>query len=238
VTTPFLTAAWRKLVLFNYAIDAHHLHAYVPYGTELNTYNGTCYLSLVGFMFEDVKMLGVPVPFHQSFEEVNLRFYVKHITKNGAERKGVVFLREFAPKVMLELVANSVFHEHYETLKMDHTFFERKEELELEYRVHKDIWYSMRVTADKTAHEIPAACEEEFITEHTWGYTAISKYTTNEYEVWHPRWKMHPVKSYALNYDFTNLYGEEFAFLNSMKPFSVMLAEGSEIKLWKGNTIG
>ena len=73
----FLKAEWRKLALANYKIDPEVLRPYVPAGTELDLWNDTCYVSLVGFMFVNTKLLGIKVPFHVNFEEVNLRFYVK-----------------------------------------------------------------------------------------------------------------------------------------------------------------
>jgi uncharacterized protein YqjF (DUF2071 family) len=240
MSSPFLTAEWRKLVLINYVIDAHHLVPYIPYGTVLDTYNDTCYVSVVGFMFLDSKIKGFPIPFHQDFEEVNFRFYVKRQTKNGAWRRGVVFIKEFVPKVMVSVIANHVYKENYETLEMDHTWQERTDTLEVEYTLTSpdhsgsDKAYFMRVTADRNAIEIPAACEAEFITEHYWGYTKIDPYKTTEYEVWHPRWKTYPVKAFSCNFDFNALYGKEFAFMNDLKPFSVMLAEGSEVKLMDG----
>ena len=47
----FLKAEWRKLALANYSIDPSILQKYVPAGTELDLWNGNCYVSLVGFMF-------------------------------------------------------------------------------------------------------------------------------------------------------------------------------------------
>ena len=41
-----------------------------------------CYVSLVGFMFKNTRLLNIPIPFHTDFEEVNLRFYVKHFDGN------------------------------------------------------------------------------------------------------------------------------------------------------------
>ncbi|MBC7641208.1 MAG: DUF2071 domain-containing protein, partial [Flavobacterium sp.] len=73
----FLTAEWNDLVLINYIIDQKILEKYVPKGTELDLWNGKCYISLIGFMFENVNVLGIKIPFHINFEEVNLRFYVK-----------------------------------------------------------------------------------------------------------------------------------------------------------------
>ena len=233
----FLSAEWRKLILINYAIEEKHLLPYLPAGTQLDTYNGICYVSLVGFMFVNTKLKGIPVPFHQNFEEVNLRFYVKHKTKNGAERRGVVFIKEIVPKMMISFVANTLYGEHYETMDMDHSWNERDGLLEVEYKIEKDQWYSMKVIADTASEEIPVSCEAEFITEHYWGYTKLSDTETSEYEVWHPRWKVHPVKSYSCDFDFGKVYGDDFAFINELKPFSVMLAEGSEIKVMEGGKI-
>ncbi|HTF03628.1 MAG TPA: DUF2071 domain-containing protein [Bacteroidia bacterium] len=133
MASPFLTAEWRKLILINYVINAHHLVPYIPYGTVLDTYNDTCYVSVVGFMFLDSTIKGIPIPFHQDFEEVNFRFYVKRQTKNGAWRRGVVFIKEFVPKVMVSAIAKYVYKENYETLEMDHTWKEREETIEVEY---------------------------------------------------------------------------------------------------------
>lgn len=233
----FLSAEWRKLILINYAIEEKHLLPYLPAGTQLDTYNGICYVSLVGFMFVNTKLKGIPVPFHQNFEEVNLRFYVKHKTKNGAERRGVVFIKEIVPKMMISFVANTLYGEHYETMDMDHSWLERDGLLEVEYKIEKDQWYSMKVIADLASEEIPVSCEAEFITEHYWGYTKLSDTETSEYEVWHPRWKVHPVKSYSCDFDFGKVYGSDFVFINELKPFSVMLAEGSEIKVMEGGKL-
>ena len=70
----FLRAEWRKLILANYIIDKEVLLKYVPAGTELDLWNGNCYVSMVGFMFKNTKLLGGKIPFHTNFEEVNLRF--------------------------------------------------------------------------------------------------------------------------------------------------------------------
>jgi uncharacterized protein YqjF (DUF2071 family) len=36
-------------------------------------------VSLVGFLFQNTRLRSIPIPFHRIFEEVNLRFYVRHI---------------------------------------------------------------------------------------------------------------------------------------------------------------
>ena len=87
----FLNAEWRKLAFANYEVDPSVLQKYVPAGTELDLWDNRCFVSLVGFMFMNTKLLGLRIPFHTNFEEVNLRFYVKRL-ENGVWKRGVVFI--------------------------------------------------------------------------------------------------------------------------------------------------
>ena len=225
----FLKAEWRKLALANYAIDPEILKKHVPHGTELDLWNNTCYVSLVGFMFKNTKLLGLPIPFHINFEEVNLRFYVRS-KYNGEWRRGVVFIKELVPKPMLTFVANTVYQEHYQTLPMSHKWVEHEDHREVtyawKYQKEENIF---TVKADLKASEIPEGSETEFITEHYWGYTQAKANTTFEYEVTHPRWQGYPVQDYRIDVNFPALYGDEFALLCDLEPQSVMLAEGSKI---------
>lgn len=225
----FLKAEWRKLVLANYTIEPEILSKYVPLGTELDLWTGKCYVSLVGFMFLNTRLLGVKIPFHVNFEEVNLRFYVKRLDRDTWKR-GVVFIKEIVPKPALTFVANTVYQENYETLPMQHSWRENGETRSVQYQWKKeDKWQSLKVTAEVNPVEIEPGSETEFITEHYWGYARINDNATNEYEVTHPRWKKYDVTDFEIDVDFGIVYGKEFQFLNGLEPDSVMLAEGSEI---------
>src|ERR1700744_2323886 len=104
----FLTAEWRKLIMVQYEVPPDVLLPYLPPGLELDLYEGRCFVSLVGFLFDRVCILGVPVPGHTRFEEVNLRFYVRRKLRPGETpdpneiapgyRRGVVFLSEIVSK--------------------------------------------------------------------------------------------------------------------------------------------
>ncbi len=83
----FLQAEWRKLAMANYAVDSSLLAKYLPHHTEIDLWNDTCYVSLVGFMFKDTRIKGIRIPFHVNFEEVNLRFYVRY-KGNGEWKRG------------------------------------------------------------------------------------------------------------------------------------------------------
>jgi len=227
----FLTAEWRKLAIANYSIDQNLLLPYLPVGTKLDLWNGTCYVSLIGFLFKNTKLLGFSIPFHANFEEVNLRFYVKY-QDGDTTKRGVVFIKEIVPKFALSAVANTIYNENYETMPMTHSWMENDVERSVEYRWRcKNEWQSFSLTANKGLSEIPANSEAEFITEHYWGYARYSDKKTNEYEVRHPKWAQYKVKSFNIAVDFGLTYGENFEFLNRQEPVSVMLAEGSDISV-------
>jgi len=225
----FLKAEWRKLAIANYEVSPSLLKKYLPYKTELDFWNDTCYLSLVGFMFLNTKLLGIKIPFHSNFEEVNLRFYVRY--KEGNEwKRGVVFIKEIVPKFALTFVANTVYGEHYETMKMNHKWEELEKERIVEYQWNcQNSWQTFKVNADLNSSKISKGSEAEFITEHYWGYTKINDRKTFEYEVTHPKWEHYVVKNYVIDVDYKLNYGEEFEILNQLEPKSVMLAEGSII---------
>jgi len=224
----FLTAEWRKLVMANYLVSEDLLKPYLPYGTELDYWNNNLYISLVGFMFLNTKVLGVPVPFHRNFEEVNLRFYVRY-KQEGEWRRGVVFIKEIVPKNIISLVANTIYGEHYETLPMNHIIMEKEERWHVEYHVKKGYrWHKIIVEAPNKPLPIKEGSEEEFITEHYWGYTKRGALKTSQYEVGHPRWKYYAVDKFEVDGDFCAIYGNQFDFMNE-EPHSTFLAEGSQI---------
>ncbi|SEA11249.1 YqjF family protein [Pedobacter hartonius] len=227
----FLTAEWRKLAIANYAIDKSVLTPYLPVGTELDLWQDTCYVSLIGFLFKNTRLLGFSIPFHANFEEVNLRFYVKY-KDAGTWKRGVVFIKEIVPKFALSVVANTIYNENYETMPMTHRWSETEDERAVEYRWRcKNEWQSFQVTANRGLSEILNGSEAEFITEHYWGYARYNSVKTNEYEVRHPKWAQYKVRDFKIDVDFGLVYGEEFEFLNRQEPVSVMLAEGSDISV-------
>jgi uncharacterized protein YqjF (DUF2071 family) len=225
----FLTAAWRKLLIINYSVDPAILEPYLPYKTELDLWKDKCYVSLVGFRFLNTRVRGIPIPFHRDFEEINLRFYVRYKERMDWKR-GVTFIKEIVPRPAITFVANTLYREKYVSLKTAYEWSEEANAISVAYRwKHEGDWDYIQVKAGSTRQDIQAGSEEEFITEHYWGYTKISDRLTSEYEVVHPRWTVYPVLHHQLSVRFAALYGAEFGFLNNSLPDSVMLAEGSDI---------
>jgi uncharacterized protein len=236
MSSTFLQAEWRKLAMANYVVDPKFLLKHVPNKTEIDFWNNRCYVSLVGFMFLNTHIKGIKIPFHVNFEEVNLRFYVRYNDQENWKR-GVVFIKEIVPRPALTFVANTIYKEHYETMPMQHDWTVKGNDLHVGYSWKKEKWHSLQVVATNTSQNIADGSEEEFITEHFWGYTKIHEKQSSEYGVEHPRWNVYPVKEYTVDVDFGLLYGQEFDFLKKEKPVSVFLAEGSEIMVKSGRKI-
>jgi uncharacterized protein YqjF (DUF2071 family) len=237
MASTFLTAEWRKLIMANYAVAEGLLQPYLPVGTELDKYDGRCYVSLVGFLFQNTRLKSVPIPFHRTFEEVNLRFYVHHTKSIGERRRGVVFISELVPRFALSLVANTIYGENYATAPMRHQWEEIEGQCSVRYQWrHKSRWNALQVKAALHQQPIEVDSAEEFFTEHYWGYTKRGVWTS-EYEVLHPRWMIYPVLQHSIDVDFGALYGSRFASLSQSSPENVLLAEGSEIEVRAGERI-
>lgn len=217
----------------NYEVDPSLLAPHVPRGTELDLDDGRCFISLVGFMFLDTRVMGMPIPFHINFEEVNLRCYVKRELPDET-RRAVCFIKEIVPRWAICFVARAFYGEPYEPWRMTHT----RTESEVGYTWEKGgcrnnvkavIGESLGVP-DENSHG-------EFIIEHYWGYTQRGETRVDEYKVEHPKWELFAVEDVTIDVDFGRTYGEKFAFLTGEKPYSVLLAKGSEISVYKGQKI-
>ena len=229
----FLTAEWRDLIMANYEVDPALLASRVPHGTELDLHEGRCFVSLVGFMFLNTRVLGIPIPGHVNFEEVNLRFYVKRETK-GEVRRGVVFVKEIVPRWAIATVARIAYGEPYECWSMAN---DRSTD-RARYTWSRDGVTNSLATGVGSSEGVPeSGSHGEFIIEHYWGYTKRGDDRTDEYKVEHPKWELRTVIPNEIAVDFGRVYGGEFGFLSVAKPYSVLFAEGSEISVYKGERL-
>ena len=220
--------------MLNYAIDPVLLKPFMPLGTELDFYEGTTYVSLVGFLFLKTRILGVPIPYHRNFEEVNLRFYVRRKSRDGW-RRGVVFIREFVPRWAIAYVARTFYGEAYQALPMRHGITSTGDTTQVDYAwQHGGRWQSMRMTISGESQEVQKDSAEEFITEHYWGYARQRDGGTMEYQVEHPKWRVWLALSAALDCDVEGLYGNCFVDCLKQSPTSAFLADGSDVTVFRG----
>ena len=235
---PFLTAEWRSLVMLNYALDPALLQPLVPAGTELDAWGGVTYASIVGFLFRRTRVLGIPIPFHRDFEELNLRFYVRRKGPEGW-RRGVVFVKEVVPRMAIAAVARWIYGENYVALPMRHRVelaAETGGSVEYGWRAGGR-WASVRAEVRGPARPLAEGSEEEFITEHYWGYARQRGDGCVEYQVEHPRWNVWRAESAVLDCDAAALYGPAFAEPLSAPPRSALVADGSPVIVRRGRRI-
>jgi uncharacterized protein YqjF (DUF2071 family) len=226
----FLTAEWRYLAMLNYEIDPKILASFVPLGTELDFWNGKAFVSVVGFLFQNTRVFGMQIPFHRNFEEVNLRFYVRRKADDGW-RRAVVFIKELVPRFAIAFSARAFYGEPYIALPMSHRIEANFAAYFWKFNGEENF---LKITAHGDAQPLVEGSEQEFITEHYWGYTAQRDGSTLEYHVEHPRWRVWDVQTAELHCDVAGLYGQQFCAALNQPPSSAFLAEGSEVKVYKG----
>lgn len=233
---PFLTARWRYLAMLSYEVPPEVLAPFVPYGTELDSWQGKTFVSLVGFLFLDTRVRGVAVPGHRDFEEVNLRFYVRRKAEDGW-RRGVVFVKEIVPRLAIAATARLLYGEKYVALPMRHSIMgdPTRGGMYVMYGWRRrGKWNGIGAMVSGQPKEALPGSEEEFITEHYWGYSSLRGGGTVEYKVEHPRWRVWTLLRPVLDCDVAGLYGERFAGPLSGEPSSAFLADGSEVAVYSG----
>lgn len=225
---PFLAANWRYLAMLSFAADPRLLEPLVPHGTELDFHHGDTFLSIVGFLFLDTRVMGLPIPRHRDFEEVNLRFYVRR--KNLDEwRRGVVFIRELVPRRAIAIVARAFYGEPYQALPMRHDFVPDGDRFSVTYQWRRGTrWETLAMSAAGAPQNSGQGSQEEFLTEHYWGYTATGS-GLSEYRVEHARWKIWSAETWKFDADVSALYGPQFVEPLAQQPVSAFIAEGSPV---------
>jgi uncharacterized protein YqjF (DUF2071 family) len=235
VPRAFLTAEWRNLVMLNWAVDPAALRPFLPVGTELDSWQGVTFVSLIGFLFANTRVFGVPIPWHRTFEEVNLRFYVRRDV-DGETRRAVTFIRELVPRAVIAWAARAVYNEPYRALSMRHHFGAPRADgvpgtVQYEWRSSAE-WTSLKAEPSGEARAVTVGSQEEFITEHYWGYTRQRDGSTVEYRVEHPSWRVWSVRAPHLEGNLVDVYGPVMARILNDPPTSAFVADGSPVTVF------
>lgn len=233
----FLTAEWRALAMLNYEVNPSLLLPYVPAGTEVDSWAGKVFVSLVAFRFLNTRVFGVRFPLHCNFSEVNLRFYVRR--REASEvRRGVVFIREIVPRWAIAAVARSFCNERYLALPMSHWLDSNPANITAEYGWKSEGGWNKIHLSTKGDPALPKNdSPEQFITEHYWGYARGKNDTCIEYRVEHPQWRVWKATDAIFEGNAEKIYGKEFAAVLRQPPSSAFLAEGSEVAVYRGRGV-
>ena len=239
---PFLTAEWRNLVMVNYEVPPEVLQPWLPEGVELAAWEGKTLASIVAFEFLETRVLGMAIPGHRNFHEVNLRFYVRRKV-NGGWRPGVVFIRELVPRLGIACAARCLYGERYKAVRLNGCVWEGSHASSFPERTtFIRYWWRVRrsregVYAEACGEPTPVTegSEAAFLTSPAWGYS-VHRGRTLEYQVEHPRWRVWNLSHVVLDCDVGRLYGEPFGkYLRD--PRSVLVAEGSPVVVRWGRRI-
>lgn len=239
MSRPFLTAQWEYLVFLSYRCPSALLEPLVPKGTELDYWQGQPLISLVGFHFRNTRVRGLPIPCHGTFEEVNLRFYVRRQDPSGEMRNAVVFIRELVPRRVIAAVARRCYNEPYLALEMSNANdLDPPERGLLAY-----FWstggrkFSLMANIGGAPAEPERDSEAAYITEHYWGYTRQPDGETLEYRVDHPRWPVWTPSSFNAEGPMELVFGEPFAQVLRQPPTSAFVAVGSDVSVYPGHRL-
>jgi len=77
---------WHQVLLLHWKIDPKLLLRLIPEHLQLDTFDGSAYISIIAFNVENFRSSAGKLPFISSFQEINVRTYV---TCNGI--KGIYF---------------------------------------------------------------------------------------------------------------------------------------------------
>ncbi len=224
--------------MLNYEIDPALLRPFVPRGTELDSFDGTTYVSLVGLRFARTKLFGlISVPFHSDFDEVNLRIYVRR-REGGEIRRGVMFIREIVSLPAVTFLARMAYAENYRTMPLRHSITLDDSGGSIEYswdlkrqkfRLHGQTEGSPSLAADGSL--------EQFISEHYWGYSRHRGGGSLEYHVAHKPWRIWRAPNAAFEGNGAALYGSELGGVLSRPPRSAFIADGSPVLVYAARRI-
>jgi len=227
--------------MLNFIVEPSLLAHLVPHGTVLDSWNDRTFVSLVGFLFSNTRVLGIPIPAHRTFEEVNLRFYVRREVA-GEIRRGVTFIRELVPRSAIALTARLTYNEPYLAVPMRHEFGAARpdgvpDRVEYGWRSRRG-WTRLACSLDSTSRMAAPRSQEEFITEHYWGYTRQRDGGTVEYRVEHPRWRVWDAQAPLIEGDLDATYGSALARILASPPASAFVADGSPVAVYPPTRLG
>lgn len=225
---PFLTARWTNLILLTYRLDPVMLHPFLPPGCTLDLLDGSAFASLVAFDFVDTRVLGIAWPGFIRFPEINLRFYVRF-----GPNRGVCFAREFVPQSAVARLARWFYNEPYKAMPMTSQVTRTADSLSIRHNLTaggRENRLSV-IASNQTTCPAPGSIEC-FFKEHEWGFGVSRRGKLIQYQVLHPVWNIHEVRSFELDWDWQAVYGPYWAPLQQMQPMSVLLAQGSAVKVF------
>ncbi|WP_406684826.1 DUF2071 domain-containing protein [Seonamhaeicola sp. MEBiC1930] len=221
----FMTCVWKDLIMSTFEVDKAILIPYLPVDTELDLYKGKAILSLVAFTFSNVEFFGLKVPFHQNFGQINFRFYAK--SKIDGSR-GVVFIREFAPKHLIAFVGNKFYNEPYFFKSIRLEKHHKNNNVQMSYKYKNS---TIKVFASNLTEDLKKNTLKHFVVDRYIAFIKTKKRKSLRYNIYHKPWKTQQIKNWHIDNDILKLLPPDF---KNLKHLSTYLVNGSQVKVEKG----
>lgn len=221
----FMTGNWKDLVVSTFEIDKETLEPYLPKDTEIDFFKGKALMSMVAFTFSNVRFFGIKVPFHQRFGQINFRFYVKSKIDGT---KGVVFIKEFAPKPLIATIANIFYNEPYFYKKIVLTKTTNTNNSLINY-TYKNL--KIEAIAKHQTNKLKQNSIEHFVVDRYIAFIKSHDKKTIQYKINHRPWDLYKSKSITINENALSLLPCKF---KNAKHICSCFVDGSYVTVEKG----
>ena len=225
-SSTFMKGNWEHLVIQTFSCKPEVLEEYLPIDIELDLYQGKALFSMVAFTFSKVSFFGIKVPFHQKFGEINFRFYTRSKIDNT---KGVVFIREFAPKPLIAFVANTIYNEPFYYKKIKNNSFITATKKKANYTFNKN--NEISVLADRQTKPTQKNSLQDFIVDRYIAFVKGRNNTTYQYKINHRPWQLHTIKKCEITNNIFELLPESF---KNSEYLTTYFVDGSAVTIEKG----
>jgi len=190
---PLFLAAWRRVLMLHFEVDAAALQRDVPF--QLDLYQGRAFVSLVAFSMEDMRprfggRLGArllrPIATHHF---LNVRTYVVHRTEPG-----IHFLAEWLSSRLAAMLGPVTFGLPYRYGHVAYDFSSPQSLLQgrvVNMRTHAALAFHGKLTSSAQPQPCAADSLTEWLMER---YTAFNSAggIRRYFRVWHPPWPQCP----------------------------------------------
>ena len=221
----FMTGNWEDLIVSTFEIDKEILEPYLPKDTEIDFFKGRALMSMVAFTFSNVKFFGLKIPYHQKFGQINFRFYVKSKIDGT---KGVVFIKEFAPKPLIATIANIFYNEpyFYRKIRLNKTTSANESTITYTYKNLK-----LQATSKQETYKLKQKSMEQFVVDRYIAFIKTYGKKTTQYKINHRPWDLYKVKAINTDKRVLNLLPGKF---KNAKPISSCFVDGSNVTVERG----
>ena len=240
---PAFRSHWLNPLLFSWPIDREALDPLLPDGLEIDHLQGQAYMSLVGLRLESIRVFGIPAPV-SSYDEINLRFYVRRKDGGSDRCPGVVFVRQMVPHRLVALAARSMYGEPFFATRVSHEFGSSTHDgapgpqrvaYLWEHGGRSRQFWAENESGGRTWAE-PGSLDE-FLTKRHWGYNGKPGTRTKAYQLTRSEWPLLEPSRWDIDGDAGEAYGEPFAGVMRDAPASVILAVGSRAEAGPPTTL-